>query len=227
MSTKRIFGLFVIMLLFVSCLGSVQAAAPRGIEDRISSEIKFIESQFHTSSQVRGFLHSTAPGQSGRMYSEDASLVALALSAYQETHYSQEYYSYLKSSADFIVGAQTASGDFYEYFDLTNQSWNNGGRLYSWNPYAMMGPAYAAFVITSQTQAERTYWAGVIEMPSENALIPWSYRLRPMMERSYSLLQMGLPEQMLQRTRRSSLASPISPCSNITGETEVLQRNMP
>ena len=97
------------------------------------------------------------------MYSEDASLVALALSAYQETHYSQEYYSYLKSSADFIVGAQTSSGDFYEYFDLTNQSWNNGGRLYSWNPYAMMGPAYAAFVITSQSQGERTYWAGVIE----------------------------------------------------------------
>jgi len=27
----------------------------------------------------------------------------------------------------------------------------------------MMGPAYAAFVITSQAQAERAYWAGVIE----------------------------------------------------------------
>jgi len=27
----------------------------------------------------------------------------------------------------------------------------------------MMGPAYAAFVITSQSQAERTYWASVIE----------------------------------------------------------------
>ncbi len=98
------------------------------------------------------------------MYSEDASLVALALSAYQETHYSQDSYSYIKTSADFIGRAQTASGDFYEYFDLNNQSWSNGGRLYSWNSYAMMGPAYAAFVITSQDQAEKTYWAGVIDI---------------------------------------------------------------
>jgi hypothetical protein len=97
------------------------------------------------------------------MYVEDAGLVALALSAYQETHYTQEFYSDLKTSAEFIENSQTSSADFHEYYDIATQTWIDGGQLYYWNSYAMMGPAYAAFVITNQAQTEKTYWAGVID----------------------------------------------------------------
>jgi hypothetical protein len=163
-NTKRFFAAVVMTLLIIGFPGSIHGAATRGIEDRIRSALELIKDQSYVSPQLQGFLHATTPAQPGRMYSEDASLVALALSSYQETHYSQEFYPYLKTSADFITRAQTPGGDFYEYYDITKQSWSNGGRLYSWNPYAIVGPAYAAFVITSQVQTERAYWASVINV---------------------------------------------------------------
>jgi hypothetical protein len=97
------------------------------------------------------------------MYSEDAGFVALALSAYQETHYLQEFYSDLKTAVEFVEAAQAGSGDFREYYDVATQTWINGGHLYYWDAYAMLGPAYAAFVITTQLQSERAYWASVVD----------------------------------------------------------------
>jgi len=161
--TNRIFALFSVMLLIANFSGAVHGAAPPKIEDRIRAAIGFVEGQLDNTSSVLGFLHATVPGQPRRMYTEDTGLVALALSAYQETHYTQEFYSDLKMSAEFIENSQTDSGDFHEYYDLASQTWIHGGQLYYWNPYAMMGPAYAAFVITNQAQSEKTYWAGVID----------------------------------------------------------------
>ena len=163
MLTNRILAVFSVILLIANFLGPVHGAFSTGIEDRMKAAIGFIQGQLHTSSSVRGFLHATVQGQPQRMYVEDAGLVALALSAYQETHYTQEFYSDLKMAAEFIENSQTSSGDFYEYYDLTSQAWINGGQLYYWNSYAMMGPAYAAYVITNQAQTEKIFWAGVID----------------------------------------------------------------
>jgi hypothetical protein len=156
------FAVFFVVLLMGNFLAPVHGASSPGIEDRIKTAMGFIEGQLLTNSSVRGFLHATVPDEPQRMYSKDAGLVALALSAYQETHYSQEFYSNLKTAVEFVEAAQVGSGDFHEYYDLTSGTWINGGHLYYWNAYAMMGPAYAAFVITNQVQSERTYWAGVI-----------------------------------------------------------------
>jgi hypothetical protein len=151
------------MLLIVNFAGVAHGTVSRGIEDRIRSVIGFVQGQLKATSAVQGFLHATVPGQPQRMYTEDSGLVALALSAYQETHYSQEFYSYLKISVGLIESAQISSGDFGEYYDLAGQDWIHGGELYYWNAYAMLGPAYAAFVITNQVQADKAYWASVID----------------------------------------------------------------
>jgi hypothetical protein len=134
-----------------------------GIEDRIRAAMKFIHGQLANDSRVQGFLHAVLPEQPRRMYAEDAGLVALALSAYQESHYSQEFYSDLKASVGFVEASQSGSGDFYEYYDLATRTWVHSGRFYYWNPYAMLGPTYAAFTITNQVQSEKAYWASVIE----------------------------------------------------------------
>jgi hypothetical protein len=163
MRASQICASFFVILLMVNFLGPAHAATTPGVEDRITAAMGSIHGQLLMNSSVRGFLHATAPDQPRRMYAEDAGLVALAISAYQETHYSQEFYSDLKMSVEFVEAAQTGSGDFHEYYDLATRTWIHGGQFYYWNPYATMGPAYAAFVITNQVQSERTYWAGVIE----------------------------------------------------------------
>jgi hypothetical protein len=163
MRASQICAPLFVILLMVNFLGAVHGAATPGIEDRIRAAMGFIHGQLLTNSSVRGFLHATLPEQPRRMYAEDAGLVALALSAYQETHYSQEFYSDLKTSVEFVEVAQAGSGDFHEYYDLATRNWINGGHLYYWNAYAMLGPTYAAFVITNQVQSERAYWAGVVD----------------------------------------------------------------
>jgi hypothetical protein len=147
----------------LSFLAPVQGVTYSGIEDRIRAGLEFISGQLLTNSSVQGFLHATLPDQPRRMYAEDAGFVALALSAYQEARYSQEFYPGLKTAVEFVEAAQGGSGDFREYYDLTSRTWTTGGHLYYWNAYAMLGPAYAAFVITNQVQSERTYWAGVVD----------------------------------------------------------------
>jgi hypothetical protein len=147
----------------VNFLTPVHGAPNSGIEDRIRAAMGFIHGQLANDSKVVGFLHAVLPEQPRRMYAEDAGLVALALSAYQETHYSQEFYSDLKASVEFVEAAQSGSGDFFEYYDLATRTWVHVGHLYYWDPYAMLGPTYAAFTITNQIQSERTYWAGVID----------------------------------------------------------------
>jgi hypothetical protein len=147
----------------VSFLAPVYGAPTLSIEDRIRAAMGFVHGQLVNDSKVVGFLHAVLPEQPRRMYAEDAGLLALALSAYQETHYSQEFYSDLKRSVGFVEAAQSGSRDFFEYYDLATRTWVHGGHLHYWDPYAMLGPTYAAFTITNQVQSERTYWASVID----------------------------------------------------------------
>jgi hypothetical protein len=160
---SQIHATFSIILLMVSFLAPVHGVTYSGIEDRIRAGMEFINGQLLTNSSVRGFQHATLPDLPRRMYAEDAGLVALALSAYQESHYSQEFYPALKTAVEFVEAAQTGLGDFHEYYDLATETWINGGHLYYWDAYAILGPMYAAFVITNQVQSERNYWAGVID----------------------------------------------------------------
>jgi hypothetical protein len=154
---------FFILLLIANFLAPVHGDTSPSIEDRIKTAVEFIQGQLLANSSVRGFLHATLPDQPQRMYSEDAGFVALALSAYQETHYSQQYYSDLMTAVEFVEASQAGSGDFHEYYDVATRTWINGGHLYYWNAYAMLGPAYAAFVITNQLQSERTHWTSVVD----------------------------------------------------------------
>ncbi len=158
---------FVILLLLTIPLTGEPARLPPstelGIEGRIDSAIDFIKAQLVNSSRVVGFAHNTTIGAPIRMYAEDAGLVILALSAYQETHFSNEFYPYIRLAVSFLKESQTGTGDFYEYYDVNGKDWANGGGFYRWDPFAIMGPAYAAYVISDQVPEERAYWATVVD----------------------------------------------------------------
>lgn len=158
--------IYVSMLLLVLALTFPHPpiAAATNVENRIREGIEFILGQFSNSSKIRGFLHDTtgSPG-SGRIYSEDNGFVVLALASYQETHFSSEFYSNVKLAVRFLQSAQTRNGDFYEYYNIANDTWGTSGNLYYWNSFTILGPAYAAYTITNQNPEERSYWSSVID----------------------------------------------------------------
>jgi len=152
-------------LLAVNSTGLAAASSGSNIEDRIRAGIGYIVNQYAAASAATGFLHGTnGPIETQRMYSFDNGIVALALSTYQQTHSSEEYYSYLKAAVQFLQRAQTGSGDFHEYFDISNNTWGLGGQLYYWNSYALMGVAYAAYTVTDAFPAEKAYWTGIVNV---------------------------------------------------------------
>src|SRR3972149_8487439 len=117
-------AVLVIVLLATNISGSVYGSSAPSIEDRIRAAIGFIIGQYVSGPNVAGFAHgTTGPIGAARIYSGDNGLVALALASYLGTHNSDEFYSYLKVAVDFILQSQTSSRDFYEYYDLSNQSW--------------------------------------------------------------------------------------------------------
>lgn len=155
-------GLVLLILTVSAAVTStqtVQAASERnGIEDRILSAVEFVIGQL-VSSGGAGFSHTEG---SERMYSADAGMVILALSAYQETHFTDRFYQYVKQAVQFLEASQDSSGDFFEYYDLPAKNWVDGGSLHYWDPFVILAAAYAANVITAQLPGERAYWAGVI-----------------------------------------------------------------
>jgi hypothetical protein len=157
--------LLLLIILAVNSTGIAAASSGSNIEDRIRAGIGFIVDQYSPGSAVTGFLHgASGPTETERMYAIDSGIVALALSSYQQTHSSEEFYSYLKAAVQFLERAQTSSGDFYEYFDVSNSTWGLGEQLYNWNSYALMGAAYAAYTVTDAFPAEKAYWASIVNM---------------------------------------------------------------
>ncbi len=154
----------VIALLVINISAPVYGSSAPSIEDRIRAAISFVIGQYVSDPNVAGFARGTAgPTETGRIYSGDNGIVALALASYLATHNSDEFYSHLKVAVDFILRSQTSSRDFYEYYDLSNQSWRFSGGLYDWDAFALMGAAYAAYEVTDHFPAEKTYWAGVVD----------------------------------------------------------------
>jgi hypothetical protein len=157
--------LFLLVLLAINSTGLAAASSGSNIEDRIRAGIGYIVDQYASGSAATGFLHgANGPGETQRMYSFDNGIVALALSTYQQTHSSEEYYSYLKAAVQFLQRGQTSSGDFYQYFDISNNTWGLGEQLYYWNSYALMGAAYAAYTVTDAFPAEKAYWTEIVNM---------------------------------------------------------------
>jgi hypothetical protein len=157
--------LFLLVLVAMNSTGMAAASSSSNIEDRIRAGIGYIVDQYASGSGATGFLHgANGTVETQRMYSFDNGIVALALSTYQQTHSSEEYYSYLKAAVQFLQRAQTSSGDFYEYFDISNNTWGWGEQLYYWNSYALMGAAYAAYTVTDAFPAEKAYWTEIVNM---------------------------------------------------------------
>jgi hypothetical protein len=132
------------------------------IENRISRAITFAENNYHSSAVVSGYLHDQN-GSVMRSYTEDNALVALALSSFQETHFSTSYYVDLQRAARFVAAAQAPDGDFYQYYDFGNGTWESGGKFYYWNSLVLMSVAYAAFTVTSQIDSERGFWSPIVD----------------------------------------------------------------
>jgi hypothetical protein len=142
--------------------GPVSGDSPN-IEDRILRSATYALSQYHSGSGFSGFLHSNDGADVNRSYTEDNALIALALSSYQESHFSTRYYGNLKDATDAVVRAQTAQGDFYESYDFQHSTWGIKGKMFCWDAYAVMGVAYAAYVITTtQANQDFTYWLPVV-----------------------------------------------------------------
>ncbi len=151
----------LVVILMVSGFVPQAFASQTNVESRISSAIEYIIGQQASANGIQGFLRGTAPPDSERMYAVDAGLVALAFSFYMQTHPPIKYYDNLRVSIDFLMHAQTESGDFREYFSVSNGTWGSGGRFYYWNAYALLGASYAAFVL-EQASVDTAYWSGVV-----------------------------------------------------------------
>jgi hypothetical protein len=151
----------LIVVLTVFAFVPEAFASQTNIESRIMSAIEYIVGQQASANGIQGFLRGTAPPDSARMYTADAGIVALALSFYMETHTSSQYYANLRIAIDFLMQAQSKSGDFREYFLVSNNTWGMSGRLYYWNAYALLGASYAAY-IAQQESVDNAFWAGVI-----------------------------------------------------------------
>jgi hypothetical protein len=152
---------FLVVVLMVSGFLPQAFGSQTNVESRISSAIEYLIGQQASGNGIEGFVRGTAPPDSQRMYTADAGLVALALSFYMQTHPPIKYYENLRVSIDFLMHAQTESGDFREYFSTSNSTWGSGGRFYYWNAYALLGASYAAFIL-QQASVDTAYWSGVV-----------------------------------------------------------------
>ena len=132
------------------------------VENRILRAITFLENDYHSSTAVSGYLHDQN-GSVMRSYTEDNALVALALSSYQETHFSTTYYVDLQRAARFVTAAQAPDGDFYQYYDFGNGTWESSGKFYYWNSLVLMSVAYAAFTVTTQINSESGFWSPIVD----------------------------------------------------------------
>jgi hypothetical protein len=157
--------MLMLLIILVASTIPAYASADAGIEARITSAMEFVVGQYSNISEVNGYLRGTGQtADSQRMYSEDAGLVTLSLAFYKETHATQfQTDRYLKYAVNFLLNAQTSSGDFYEYYDQGNHTWQNGGKLYPWNAYVLMGIAYAGYVASIQSTDEKAYWTSVVD----------------------------------------------------------------
>lgn len=153
---------FLVVALMILGFVPQAFASQTNVESRITSAIEYIIGQQASGNGIEGFLRGTAPPDSQRMYTTDAGLVALALSFYMQTHPPIKNYENLKVAIDFLVHAQTESGDFREYFSTSNNTWGSGGRFYYWNAYALLGASYAAFIL-QQASVDTAYWNGIVD----------------------------------------------------------------
>lgn len=164
------------VFLLVACTPSiflVYGTQGLDIEDRIAEGIGWIIGQETMWSGVTGYRRSPVPGEeSVQMYSEDHGLVALMLSAYRDTHFTDRFDQRLRVAVEFLIGAQTLGKDFYHFFD---GRWRESGKLYSWNAYAILGLAHAAYIMTKDVPAERAYWNRA-EIVAREALLQWMPR---------------------------------------------------
>ena len=142
---------------------SAVRASPAEIEARLLRAIAYVKGQYFEAGDISGFLHSPAGNENPRSYAEDDALIALALSSYQETHFTTVFNGDLKSAVESLLQMQDSQGDFSQYYDFKNSKLGPSGRFYYWNAYAIMGIGYAAHVITEQNNTESSYWLPVID----------------------------------------------------------------
>ncbi len=159
---QLVFLLLALVVIPAFVPASLAVTSTTDIENRILRAITFVENNYHSSAVVSGYLHDQN-GSVMRAYTEDNALVALALSSFQETHFSTSHYVDLQRAARFVAAAQAPDGDFYQYYDFGNGTWKSSGKFYYWNSLVFMSVAYAAFTVTSQINSENGFWSPIVD----------------------------------------------------------------
>jgi hypothetical protein len=158
-------GCFLLALLAGLPIGHASA----DVESRIVSAIDWINGQETSNSRYVGFARGVATPDNQTIFTEDQALIALALSDYHFTHYSDQYDNLLSVAVSLAMSARTTSGDFYEYYDLRSGQWFHAGGLYPWDAYAIAGLASAAYKVSYNNYSQLVFWAP-IEMKLKEAV---------------------------------------------------------
>jgi len=137
-------------------------ASPVDIENRILRAITFLKTHFYNASGFSGFLSLSDNMHGSRIFADENAFMALALSAYQETHFTTGFYDNTKDAVEAVMQLEAPQRDFYQYYDMHNKTFGPSGKLYYWNAYVIMGLGYAAFTVTNQVGSEREYWLPIV-----------------------------------------------------------------
>jgi hypothetical protein len=129
------------------------AAAGANIDTRIVNGFDWILGQEIEYSQgSRAFISAVySKPDRYRIYVDENAIAASAFTMYQKVYTSNKYDEKLRSTLAFIMAAQTTEKDFYHYWNMTTRKWNEKGKLFYWNAYAVEGLAFAAFQMRLST----------------------------------------------------------------------------
>ena len=162
MRRAAILLLMIVMFAVLPVSQSPVSASPAESEARILRAIAYVKGQYYVVGNFSGFLRSSGGDENPRSYAEDDALIVLALSSYQETHFTTVFNGFLKKAVESLLHMQGSRGDFGQYYDFQNSTLGQSGRLYYWNAFAIMGMGYAAYVTTEQDNTETSYWMTVV-----------------------------------------------------------------
>ena len=158
----RIFALgLLLLILTVTTIVPVNAAGA-DVDSRITNGFDWVlgqETEYFPGS--RAFVSAvTSEPDRYRIYVDENALAASAFAMYHKVFTSKKYDDKLKSTLRFIMAAQTSDKDFHHYWNMTTHKWNEEGKLYFWNAYAIEGLAFAAFHmrLSSTLESEKSFY---------------------------------------------------------------------
>jgi hypothetical protein len=152
---------FLLLILTLTTVAPINATGV-DIDTRITKGFDWIlcqETEYFPGS--RAFVSAvTSEPDRYRIYVDENAIAASALVMYHKVFSSKKYDDKLKSALRFIMAAQTSEKDFHHYWNMTTHKWNEEGKFYFWNAYALEGLAFAAFHmrLSSTLESEKSFY---------------------------------------------------------------------